>query len=132
MENARWSCEEPTIPDQLEAAAGQPASMATGAIVDSRPKELNPIMPMIHLTARTVDKAGERGVVRHAAAKCELGCGARGLRGGEEEEEALAAAVRARFGAIARESRRGGGIQLRTVVRARSFLLKTAPRGPDH
>ena len=31
--------------------------MATGAIVDSRPKELYPIMPMIHLTARTVDKA---------------------------------------------------------------------------
>jgi len=57
MENARWSCEEPTIPDELEAAAGQPASMATGAIVDSRPKELYPIMPMIHLTARTVDKA---------------------------------------------------------------------------
>ena len=57
MENARWSCEEPTIPDELEAAAGLPASMALGAIVDSRPKELYPIMPMIHLTARTVDKA---------------------------------------------------------------------------
>jgi hypothetical protein len=30
----------------------------------------------------------------------------------DEEEEALAAAVRARFGAIARASRRGGGSQL--------------------
>jgi len=57
MENARWSCEEPTIADELEAAAGLPASMALGAIVESRPKELYPIMPMIHLTARTVDKA---------------------------------------------------------------------------
>jgi hypothetical protein len=116
MENARWSCEEPTIPDELEAAAGQPASMATGAIVNSRPKKLYPIMPMIHLTARTVDKAGERGVVRHAAAKCELGCGARVLRGGGGGGGGAggggAGALRRHR---ARVSARGGGIQLRTV-----------------
>ena len=55
FENARWSSTEPGIPDELEAAAGV-TSVGPGSIVDSRPKELYPVMPMIHLTARVGDE----------------------------------------------------------------------------
>ena len=56
MENARWSTTEPSIPDELEIGLGI-TETPLGSIVDSKPKELYPIMPMIHLTARTADKA---------------------------------------------------------------------------
>lgn len=56
MENARWDSEAPSIPDELEAGLGV-TSVPSGSIVDSKPKELYPVMPVIHIIARTVDKA---------------------------------------------------------------------------
>lgn len=56
MENARWDHEAPGIPDDLEVAEGI-TTAPNGSIVDSKPKELYPVMPVIHIIARTVDKA---------------------------------------------------------------------------
>merc|ERR1711988_200551 len=56
MENARWDSEAPGVPDELEENQGI-TSVDPGSIVDSKPKELYPVMPMIHLTARVVDDA---------------------------------------------------------------------------
>jgi len=60
MENARWDAEAPGTTDMLENDGVVPVdavSSAKGSCVDSRPKELYPVMPMIMLTGRTVDKA---------------------------------------------------------------------------
>jgi len=56
MENARWDGALPCMPDELEEAEGI-KEVGPGSIADSKPKELYPYMPMIHLTARTADKA---------------------------------------------------------------------------
>jgi len=56
MENARWDPEAPSRPDVMEGPAGV-TETPPGSIVDSKPKELYPMMPMIHLTSRTADKA---------------------------------------------------------------------------
>jgi len=56
MENARWDPEAPGVPDELERGLGI-TEVSPGSIVDSKPKELYPVMPMIHLSSRTVDKA---------------------------------------------------------------------------
>jgi len=58
MENSRWDCEAPGSKDSLELAGIVPTNevaCAAGSVVDSRPKELYPAMPMLHLTGRTVD-----------------------------------------------------------------------------
>jgi len=60
MENARWDAEAPGTTDMLENDGVVPVdavSSTKGSCVDSRPKELYPVMPMIMLTGRTVDKA---------------------------------------------------------------------------
>jgi len=56
MENARWDPEAPGIPDELEEARGI-KEVPPGSVNDSRPKELYPIMPIIHLTSVVVDDA---------------------------------------------------------------------------
>jgi len=56
MENARWDSEALGIPDELEVEQGI-TSVEPGSVAESKPKELYPVMPMIHLTARTVDTA---------------------------------------------------------------------------
>lgn len=56
MENARWDPERPGIPDELEVANGIKEA-PNGGMAESKPKELYPVMPMIHLTARIVDDA---------------------------------------------------------------------------
>lgn len=56
FENARWDPHEPCFPDELEEGLGI-TEVGPGSINDSKPKELYPIVPMIHLTARTADKA---------------------------------------------------------------------------
>jgi dynein heavy chain len=58
MENSRWDCEAPGSKDSLELAGVVPTNevaCGAGSVVDSRPKELYPAMPMLHLTGRTVD-----------------------------------------------------------------------------
>jgi len=60
MENARWDTEAPGTSDMLEDDGTVPldaVSSAKGSCVDSRPKELYPTMPMLHLLGRTVDFA---------------------------------------------------------------------------
>ena len=60
MENARWDVNAPGTVDQLELDGIVPTnavSSAKGSIADSFPKVLYCYMPMLHLTARTVDKA---------------------------------------------------------------------------
>jgi len=56
MENARWDPEAFGIPDDLEVALGV-KEVPNGSMADSKPKELYPYMPMIHLTSRVVDEA---------------------------------------------------------------------------
>jgi len=56
MENARWDMDMPQVPDELEEGLGI-KEVDTGSINDSKPKELYPTMPMIHITSRTVDEA---------------------------------------------------------------------------
>lgn len=56
MENARWDTTAPCPRDELEEALGV-TEPALGSMAESKPKELYPLMPMIHLTARTADKA---------------------------------------------------------------------------
>jgi dynein heavy chain len=56
MENARWDPDAPGVPDDLEKALGI-TQVPNGSVVDSRPKELYPVMPILHITALTVDKA---------------------------------------------------------------------------
>jgi len=58
MENARWDTEAPGTTDMLEddgTVPIDPVSSAKGSCVDSRPKELYPVMPMLHLLGRIVD-----------------------------------------------------------------------------
>jgi len=60
MENARWDPDAPGTKDMLELEGKVPvdeAASTRGSCVDSRPKELYPVMPMIRLTGRTVDTA---------------------------------------------------------------------------
>jgi dynein heavy chain len=60
MENARWDTEAAGNSDMLEDEGTVPkneVAAAKGSCVDSRPKELYPVMPMLHLTGRTVDTA---------------------------------------------------------------------------
>jgi len=56
MENARWDPEAPGMLDDLEVAQGV-TTVTPGSIVDSKPKELYPVMPMIHIISRTVENA---------------------------------------------------------------------------
>ena len=57
MENSRWDGEAPGGKDEYEES-GQvtPHEICStrGSVVDSKPKELYPLMPMLHLTGRTV------------------------------------------------------------------------------
>jgi dynein heavy chain len=58
MENSRWDPEAPGTQDALEKdgiVPVNPISSTRGSLVDSKPKELYPVMPMLHLTGRTVD-----------------------------------------------------------------------------
>jgi len=60
MENSRWDSEATGCKDELELAGTVPVHeecSQKGSIVDSKPKELYPVMPMLHLTGRTVDNA---------------------------------------------------------------------------
>jgi len=60
MENSRWDCEAPGCKDDLEIKGTVPVdevASALGSVVDSRPKELYPVMPMLVLTGRTVATA---------------------------------------------------------------------------
>ena len=60
MENSRWDCEAPGTKDQLEIDGVVPVdevASAAGSVVDSRPKELYPYMPMLLLTGRTVENS---------------------------------------------------------------------------
>ena len=65
MENARWDPEAAGSTDMLEnngTVPVDPIFSAKGSVVDSKPKELYPVMPMLLLTGRTVDNSvpGER------------------------------------------------------------------------
>ena len=58
MENARWDPEAKGTTDMLENDGVVPVdtvASAAGSVVESRPKELYPEMPMIILSGRTVD-----------------------------------------------------------------------------
>merc|ERR1711924_35342 len=57
MENSRWDPDATGTKDKLEISGQVPVdeiASAKGSVVDSKPKELYPIMPMLHLTGRTV------------------------------------------------------------------------------
>jgi dynein heavy chain len=60
MENSRWDMDAPGCKDSLElegTVAVDEINSAHGSVVDSRPKELYPVMPMLILTGRTVENA---------------------------------------------------------------------------
>merc|ERR1719231_293712 len=70
MENSRWACDAPGIVDALEedgTVEVDPVYSVAGSVVDSRPKELYPYMPMLHLTGRTVDTSVPEDRVTTAA-----------------------------------------------------------------
>jgi len=60
MENSRWDGEALGSTDMLEESGKVPAHphcSLKGSVVDSKPKELYPLMPVLHLLGRTVDDA---------------------------------------------------------------------------
>jgi len=60
MENSRWDMDAPGVKDSLEVAGTVPVdeeASSHGSVVESRPKELYPMMPMLLLTGRTVELA---------------------------------------------------------------------------
>ena len=62
MVNARWDGSAPCVPDELEKKQGiTTIEFGSGSIVDSKPKELYPVMPIILVTSRTIDEAVPQG-----------------------------------------------------------------------
>ena len=59
MEGARWDGGAAGIVDEFEEALGQTTvpDECNGSIAESKPKELYPYMPMMHITARTANEA---------------------------------------------------------------------------
>ena len=73
MENARWDETAPGTTDWLENEGTVPVdtvASAAGSCVDSRPKELYPVMPMLILSGRTVDLAVPQDRVTHGRYIC--------------------------------------------------------------
>jgi len=73
MENSRWDPYAAGTTDSLEVAGlvdADPVCSVKGSVVDSRPKELYPLMPMLHLTGRTVDNCVPEDKVTHGRYVC--------------------------------------------------------------
>ena len=73
MENARWDETAAGTTDWLEnegTVPVDPVASAAGSCVDSRPKELYPVMPMLILSGRTVDLAVPQDRVTHGRYIC--------------------------------------------------------------
>ena len=73
MENARWDETATGTTDWLEnegIVPVDPVASAAGSCVDSRPKELYPVMPMLILSGRTVDISVPQERVTHGRYIC--------------------------------------------------------------